>query len=291
MFVHDRQTGLLQRVSVTTSGIQGDGYSGLPALSGDGRCVVFLSQGGSNLAPGMPDGEAYPVLRDCWTGVTTCVSYSTSGVPANHGVDYAESPRVSGDGDVVVFESYAWTLVSGDSNGSSDVFVRDRGATVAGFCFGDGGATPCPCGNSGALWKGCENSAGTGGAVLFGAGAASLASDTLVLTSSGERSSAPSLVLQGTVERVPANFGDGLLCAGGVLKRLYLRSAAGGGLTVPQTGDLSVSARSAALGDVIAPGELRCYQAYYRDPVPGFCAGPTGDNWNITSGLRVQWGP
>jgi len=54
----------------------------------------------------------------------------------------------------------------------------------------------------------------------------------------------------------------------------------------PITGDPSVSARSAALGDTLGVGSVRHYQAYYRDPVLGFCSGP---GFSASSGLTFVW--
>jgi hypothetical protein len=65
-------------------------------------------------------------------------------------------------------------------------------------------------------------------------------------------------------------------------------TASGGSITAPQPGDPSVSARSAALGDPIAPGSTRWYQVYYRDQsVQGGC--PNGMTYNLTQGLIVVW--
>jgi hypothetical protein len=100
-----------------------------------------------------------------------------------------------------------------------------------------------------------------------------------------------SIFLQGDTAIAPANFGDGLRCTGGFLRRLYVHFAVGGVVSAPQTGELSVSARSAALGDTIAAGSLRYYQTYYRDPQLAFCANPPGNNWNVSSGLSVVWDP
>jgi Tol biopolymer transport system component len=55
-------------------------------------------------------------------GVTERVSISAAGEPAN--ADSYE-PSLSGDGRFVVFSSSATNLVPGDTNGKSDVFVRD----------------------------------------------------------------------------------------------------------------------------------------------------------------------
>jgi hypothetical protein len=165
------------------------------------------------------------------------------------------------------------------------------GETISPYCFGDGSGTACPCQNSGQPGHGCDNSSLTGGALLTGGGTPSLSADTLVLTASGERATAFSIVLQGNAAITPVNYGDGLRCVGGALKRLYSRNAVGGVVTVPQGADPTISAQSAALGDVISAGETRFYQAYYRDPDPFYCPSPTGDTWNIGNGMSVAWAP
>ena len=169
--------------------------------------------------------------------------------------------------------------------------LRGCGHPGVPICFGDGSGAACPCANSGSPGRGCQNSAGTGGAVLEASGWASLAHDSLVLTATGELPSALTVFLQGSAEIAPRNFGDGLRCAGGALKRLYSKSASGGTASAPGAGDLSVSARSAALGGAIAIGGTRVYQTYYRDPSAAFCASPPGNFFNASSGLRIGWLP
>jgi hypothetical protein len=161
----------------------------------------------------------------------------------------------------------------------------------AAFCFGDGTAAACPCGNSGIPGHGCENSVTTGGALLTGSGTPSLSSDTLVLHGSGERPTSFSIFLQGDAAIAPTHYGDGLRCVGGTLKRLYNRNAVGGAVTAPQGADPSISARSAALGDAIPVGATRHYQVYYRDPSPTFCPNPPGNTWNIGNGVSEVWIP
>jgi hypothetical protein len=164
-----------------------------------------------------------------------------------------------------------------------------RGCTGPGtrFCFGDGSSAACPCGNSGTNEHGCQNSASTGGSLLTAAGQVS--PDSVVLTASGELPSALSIFLQGTTSLGPVSYGDGLRCAGGTLKRLYAKSASGGLVAAPQAGDPSITSRSAALGDPIAPGATRIYQVYYRDPNPGFCPPPSGSTFNVSNGVRIVW--
>ncbi|MBK7644999.1 MAG: hypothetical protein IPJ19_18465 [Planctomycetes bacterium] len=158
------------------------------------------------------------------------------------------------------------------------------------MCSGNGSlATSCPCGNSGLAGRGCENSASTGGGLLTASGA--VAPDSVVLTASNVTGSEFSVVLQGrTVDLSGAVFGDGVRCVSGTLKRLYARNAINGTLVAPISGEPSISARSAALGDPIANGEHRTYQVYYRDPATGFCGSSAGGGtFNITNAVRVNW--
>lgn len=160
------------------------------------------------------------------------------------------------------------------------------------FCFGDGAPAACPCGNNGSPGHGCQNSSSTGGALLEGEGGASLAADTVVLTSSGEKPTALSIFLQGDTDVDPAApFGDGLRCVGGTLKRLFVKNAVAGVVVAPSGADLSVSARSAAAGDPILAGEARSYQVYYRDSAPAFCPSPPGSTFNASQAVRLLWAP
>jgi len=159
------------------------------------------------------------------------------------------------------------------------------------ICLGDGSSAACPCSNSGVAGHGCNNSAATGGARLDSMGVASLANDSVLLGVIGELPSALSIFLQGDLQIAAVAYGDGLRCTGGTLKRLYVKNAVGGGVVAPQAGDLSVSARSAALGDPIQAGETRTYQTYYRDPSPSFCPAPAGNTFNVSNGVRIGWLP
>jgi hypothetical protein len=184
-------------------------------------------------------------------------------------------------------------FVSGIFTGQFTTYESRYFAPGTPFCAGDGTlATPCPCGNFGLPGHGCDNSIATGGAILTCVGGASLAADTLTLTSAGERLTALSVFLQGTT-RLSAGvpYGDGVRCVGGILKRIGVKAAVGGVVTYPGASDLSVSARSDALGDVIHPGETRYYQIYYRDPTQTFCPNPPGGTFNTSSGQIIPWFP
>jgi Tol biopolymer transport system component len=119
-FVHDRRSGLTERVSTSSGGAQADLSSFSLQLSGSGRYVVFDSAA-SNLTAAATSGlEVY--RKDRKTGQTLRVSVSSSGFL---GGDLSGVPSISGDGNLVAFSSFASNLVPGDTNGRVDCFVRD----------------------------------------------------------------------------------------------------------------------------------------------------------------------
>ena len=122
VFVHDRQTGETERVSISSTGVQGDGDSYVPAISADGRFVAFESIAG-NLVPGDTNNTWDVFVRDLQAGTTERVSVGSGGT---EGDSFSWSASISADGRFVAFTSRADNLVSGDTNGSSDVFLRDR---------------------------------------------------------------------------------------------------------------------------------------------------------------------
>jgi Tol biopolymer transport system component len=109
------------------AGAGGNGHSFEPALSAGGRFVAFWSCA-DNLVPGDTNGFIDVFVRGRQTGTTRRVSIGPGGVQAN---GRSNSPTISADGRFVAFFSGASNLVPGDTNGSDDIFVRDRqrGAT------------------------------------------------------------------------------------------------------------------------------------------------------------------
>jgi hypothetical protein len=203
---------------------------------------------------------------------------------------------ISRDGGFVIFASHASNLVGGDTNGFEDVFVHDRNATrFTSLCDpGVGGVSACPCSNPPAsTGRGCDNSSATGGASIAAAGVAYLSTDSLVFTTAGERPTATSILLQGNaLAGSGVVYGQGVRCTGGVLKRLFTKAASGGSITAPDfgAGDPTVSARSAAKGDLILAGQSRLYLVFYRDPIVlGGC--PAASGFNTTQTGRISWMP
>jgi Tol biopolymer transport system component len=137
VFVHDRNTGTTERVSVDTNGVQGNLESFNPSISADGRYVAFQSSS-SNLVVGDTNAVTDVFVRDRIAGTTERVSISTSG---DQGNGQSEVASLSGDGNLVAFHSLATNLVAGDTNGNYDVFVRNRLAgTTARASVATGGA-------------------------------------------------------------------------------------------------------------------------------------------------------
>lgn len=122
LFVWTRATGAVERVSVPTGG--GDVASSTffgpvhPRLSRDGRYVVFSSFQDLTGNAGAPSGAVY--LRDRIAGTTEAVSLDAGGVART-----GETPQVSSDGRYVVFATTA-ALVATDTDGRSDIYLRDR---------------------------------------------------------------------------------------------------------------------------------------------------------------------
>jgi hypothetical protein len=67
-FVHDCHTGVTERVSVNSFGIQGNASSGYESISADGRYVAYQS-GADNLVPGDTNGRGDVFVHDRWSGL------------------------------------------------------------------------------------------------------------------------------------------------------------------------------------------------------------------------------
>jgi|UPI000360F8E4 Tol biopolymer transport system component len=127
VFVHDRVTGVTERVSVDSNGVQGN-YGGYrAAISADGRFVAFESYS-SNLVPGETNDGPHIFVHDRTTGATERVSVDSNGVQGDGG-SYA--PAISSNGQFIAFSSDSSNLVLNDINDRMDAFIHDRmtGAT------------------------------------------------------------------------------------------------------------------------------------------------------------------
>jgi Tol biopolymer transport system component len=151
-FIRDLKTRTTERVSVSSSETQANADSRQPigivqwAVSDDGRYVVFNSSA-SNLVAGDANGAEDIFVRDRRAGTTRRVSVSSSGGEADLGVGNRDTSStyavatstlfvvpVNGtdlsysatpNGRYVAFGSDATNLVPGDTNDTTDVFLRD----------------------------------------------------------------------------------------------------------------------------------------------------------------------
>lgn len=127
VFVRDRDAGTTTRVSVSSTGVQGFASDAGP-VSADGRYVAF-SSAAKKFVAGDTNDTFDAFVRDRTTNTTTRVSVSSSGGQGN--LDSKVS-AASADFRYVVFRSLASNLVTGDSNMTYDVFVRDRESGTTG---------------------------------------------------------------------------------------------------------------------------------------------------------------
>jgi hypothetical protein len=131
VFVKDRQTGAVTRVSVAEDGSERNGDSGLEgvAISADGAVVAFTSRAAlvaadTNTCDPPPASGSGPSCTDIYLflrGSNTLIlaSRGFDGAPAN---GPSRAPALSGDGTELVFASDATNLVPADTNGVSDIF-------------------------------------------------------------------------------------------------------------------------------------------------------------------------
>lgn len=114
--------------STTNAGGVPDNVSTTPTLSDNGRRIAFISEGANLVAGGAVPGGAY--VRDLDAGTTVQVNRTLAGDASSRRVD--AFMKISGNGRYVVFSSDDPNLVAGDTNGGTDVFVRDlqAGSTV-----------------------------------------------------------------------------------------------------------------------------------------------------------------
>jgi len=122
VFIVDRVTGQIQRLSVSSDGIQGNGTSQDAFISASGRFVGFNSLS-TNLVIGDTNETHDAFVFDRVTGQIRLVSATSEGLQGNNS-SYTHS--ISSDGKYVVFDSYASNLVPGDTNNERDIFMQDK---------------------------------------------------------------------------------------------------------------------------------------------------------------------
>ncbi len=126
LFIKHLLTGAIERVNTSATGVQAvDGIllldTGAPTLSGDGRYVVFESTD-ATLVAGDRNASPDVFLKDTQTGAIQIISSNGKGEQGNTN---SWAATITADGSKVVFISSASNLVSGDTNGRYDVFMKN----------------------------------------------------------------------------------------------------------------------------------------------------------------------
>jgi hypothetical protein len=136
IFVFDSQTNLVRRLNLSQQGNQGNAASNNPAISGNGRWVVYASDA-TNMVLGDTNGFSDIFVVDTLNnGVGPIrLSVSTTGAQANNP---SFRPAISTTGRYVVFESTAtnldptYTALAGSTGGVSHIYLRDRDVSGSG---------------------------------------------------------------------------------------------------------------------------------------------------------------
>jgi Tol biopolymer transport system component len=239
VFVHDRLSGMTELVSVDSSGVQGNGESAYASISADGRYVALTSHA-TNLVVGDTNDSYDVFVHDRQTHETERVSVDSDGSQGNY---HSVAASISADGRYVAFESLATYLVDGDTNGASDIFVRDR--------------------SSGIGWKYCTANANSTGspADLSASGSASSGAGDLVLTSSPVPDQDGIFFHGANQSQVP--FGNGFLCATGSIVRGAVVMGVGNVATYTYANSDTQHSLAAFIGST------RNFQHWFRDPSGG----------------------
>lgn len=125
VFFFDVQTGHIERVSVATGGEQGNFASGLgyPATtSEDGRFVAFVSET-NNLVQNDNNNLPDVFLRDRDQQETIRIGTNNANKDLGESNGASLNPRLSANGQFIVFQSAANNLVQNDTNEATDIFL------------------------------------------------------------------------------------------------------------------------------------------------------------------------
>ncbi len=133
IYLRDTVSGRTILVSGGVGGAAPNGYSENPAISRDGRWVVFSSDA-TNLVPGDVNAHFDIFLYDRVTESISLISTGLDGQSANAG---SHLPDISADGARVVFHSTATNLTPEGGNGFKQVYLWERDDEIS-LISGDG---------------------------------------------------------------------------------------------------------------------------------------------------------
>jgi len=232
---------------------------------------------------------------------STVLVYTVDGGPENQ-VSAVSSGgqifRAEIPGGVIGTVQYWFTSTDEYDNigsSASRTYLSDSGGTNSGASSCDCSGGNSPCGNTSSAGRGCPNSNANGlGAMLVGAGHASVSSDSFMLSVTDAAPVKPGLVLAGTQSLGP--FGNssvpnnaGLLCVGGSTARGdVVFTDAAGAATFPSFQGAPYGASS-----LVNAGSPVSYTHWFRDPATASgCTGDTsGADFNFSNGWTVVWLP
>jgi hypothetical protein len=271
VFVHDTWNSVTMRVSVSSAGVQANADSSDATISDNGRFIAFQSSA-TNLASADTNAVNDVFRHDTLTGQTLRVSVGPSAVQANAACSIA---AISADGLQVVFESTATNLVTGDTNLTADIFVRDVGiaANVTSYC------------TAGTSTNGCT-------ADLSASGTTSIAAASgFVLTCASVEGQKTGLLfygLSGSTASPWAPSSTSYLCVKSPTQRTPAQSS--GGTTNTCNGVLAIdfaawiAVNPGALGTPFVAGDTLFSQVWYRDP-------PAPKTTNLSNALAFTMTP
>ena len=180
LYLDNLQTGALQLVDVDTNGAGStDLGNTTPAVSADGRVVVFTSPDGS-LVPGDWNNALDVLARDTIAGTNDLISRRdpTMAPVADNGIAHVSPYPISSDGRWFVFDSPASDVMPNVTNGCNEIFLRDlwSGQTALVSAAADG--TPAA---GGVNWNGVMSA--NGRYVVFASTATNLVATATAINS------------------------------------------------------------------------------------------------------------
>lgn len=167
VYRHDRLTHTTSLISRALGGTVANGFSTDPALSADGRIVAFASCASDLVATDL-NGLCDVFVRDLDTGITVLATPSVDASGANQSTGH---PGISRNGQRVFYASDASNLIASDTNGTTDVFVFDRGAQTVEL------VSTSSQGQQGNNYSGFAGASDDGSQVLFESAATNLVDD------------------------------------------------------------------------------------------------------------------
>jgi len=122
VFVYDRLSDTVERVSESSAGQQGNNHSSRPSISADGRFVAFESVA-SDLVGGDSNFKSDVFVHDRNSGQTRRVSVNSAGDQVD---DYNVFPVISAEGRHIAFQGPSFDFASDTVNGFLDVLIHDQ---------------------------------------------------------------------------------------------------------------------------------------------------------------------